>query len=171
MILIELKSTTALAALERAAAGLDDMTPLMADLGELLTRSTKQRFAEGVSPEGAKWAPKSQTTLNRYGARKSNRVDIRPLFGPSGALNSTIYPETSRDEALIGSPMIYAAVHQLGAARGAFGAMKNGAPIPWGNIPARPFLGLSAEDDVAVVETVQDYLTGALAPGRGPLGA
>lgn len=100
MILIELKSTTALAALDRAFAGLDDTTRLMVSIGRLLTESTKQRFAQGVSPEGVKWAPKSQTTLNRYGARKSNRVDIRPLFGPSGALNSTIYPETSRDEAL-----------------------------------------------------------------------
>lgn len=164
MILIELKSTTALAALERAFAGLDDPLPLMQNLGELLTRSTKQRFAQGVSPEGVKWAPKSQTTLNRYGARKSNRVDIRPLFGPSGDLNSKIYPEPSRNEVLIGSPMIYAAVHQFGAAKGAFGATKHGAPIPWGNIPARPFLGLSAEDDVNVVETVGDYLTGLMAP-------
>jgi phage virion morphogenesis protein len=151
-------------ALNRAFAALDDTLPLMQDLGELLTESTRQRFAQGVSPEGLKWAAKSQTTLNRYGARKSNRVDIRPLFGPSGALNSTIYPEPSRDEVLIGSPMVYAAVHQFGAARGAFGAMKNGSPIPWGNIPARPYLGLSAEDETGVVDTVGDYLTGALRP-------
>ncbi len=169
MILVELKSTTAIAALERAAAGLADTTPLMVSLGNLLAESTKQRFAAGVSPEGVKWAPKSQTTLNRYGARKSNRVDIRPLFGPSGALNSTIYPEASRDEARIGSPMIYAAVHQFGAAKGAFGQMANGSPIPWGNIPARPYLGISDQDDADIVATVTDYLSGLFGPGStGP---
>lgn len=164
MILIDLKSTTALATLDRAEAGLADLTPLMVGLGELLTASTKRRFAQGVSPEGVKWAPKSPTTLNRYGARKSNRVDIRPLFGPSGALNSTIYPEPARDEVLIGSALVYAAVHQFGAAKGAFGTMKNGSPIPWGDIPARPYLGLSAEDETGVGETVGDYLTGLMVP-------
>ncbi len=164
MLTIEINSTATEAALARLEGALDDPFPLMADLGELLARSTKQRFAEGVSPDGIRWAPKSQTTLERYGIRRSNRIDIRPLFGPSGALNSTIYPEASRDEVLVGSPMIYAAVQQFGAAKGAFGAMSNGSPIPWGNIPARPFLGVSAEDEVGIAETVEDYLTGALRP-------
>ena len=164
MYTIELKSEAVEAALDRAARALDDTTPLMLDLGELLTRSTKERFAKGVSPDGIRWAPKSQTTLERYGSRKSNRVDIRPLFGPSGALNSTIYHESGRDQTLVGSPMIYAAVQQFGAAKGAFGRMKNGAAIPWGAIPARPFLGISAEDTVDIVITVEEYLTGALRP-------
>lgn len=164
MITIELKSDAAEAALMRLAAALDDTTPVMDDLGELLTRSTKERFAKGESPEGVKWAPKSQTTLDRYGQRKSNRVDIRPLFGPSGALNSTIFHEVGQGDVLIGSPMIYAAVQQFGAAKGAFGQTSRGAPIPWGDIPARPFLGVSAEDEVNIVETVEDYLRGAIVP-------
>jgi phage virion morphogenesis protein len=162
MYTIELKSDATEAALARLQAALDDPFPLMQDLGELLTRSTKKRFAEGVSPDGVRWAPKSQTTLERSGIRTSNRVDIRPLFGPSGALNSTISPEPSRTEVLIGSALIYAAVQHFGAARGAFGRMSNGSPIPWGNIPARPFLGVSAEDEVDIAATVEDYLTGAL---------
>lgn len=164
MYTIEFNAAAADAALARLAGALDDPTPLMQDLGELLTRSTKQRFAEGVSPDGVRWAPKSQTTLERYGSRRSNRVDIRPLFGPSGALNSTIHHEAARDQVWIGSALVYAAVQQFGAAKGAFGAMSNGSPIPWGNIPARPFLGVSAEDEGNIVLTVEDYLTGAIRP-------
>lgn len=162
MITIQADTAATDAALARLDAALDDPFPLMSDLGELLATSTKERFAQGVSPDGLRWAPKSQTTLERYGIRKSNRVDIRPLFGPSGALNSTIYPEPSRDEVLIGSALIYAAVQQFGAAKGAFGNMANGSPIPWGTIPARPFLGISAEDETGIEATVEEYLTGAL---------
>jgi phage virion morphogenesis protein len=162
MITIQADTAATEAALARLEGALADPFPLMSDIGELLTRSTKERFAQGVSPEGVKWAPKSQTTLERYGIRKSNRVDIRPLFGPSGALNTTIYPEPTRDEVLVGSGLIYAAVQQFGAAKGAFGNMANGSPIPWGNIPARPFLGVSAEDETGIGATVEDYLTGAL---------
>ena len=162
LIKTTIESAATEAALKRLADALEDPTPAMQDLGELLVRSTKQRFAAGESPDGVKWAPKSQTTLDRYGQRKSNRVDIRPLFGPSGALNSTIYYESGRNETLVGSPMIYAAVQHFGAAKGAFGQTSRGASIPWGDIPARQFLGISAEDEVNIVETGEDYLTGAI---------
>ncbi len=164
MITIQADTAATEAALARLEGALDDPSPLMQDIGELLVVSTKKRFAEGVSPDGVRWAPKSQTTLERYGIRRSNRIDIRPLFGPSGALNSTIYADPSRDEVLVGSGLVYAAVQHFGAAKGAFGTMSNGSPIPWGNIPARPFLGVSAEDEVGIAATVEDYLTGALRP-------
>ena len=35
---------------------------------------------------------------------------------------------------------------------------RRGAPIPWGNIPARPYLGLSADDETEVVRILRDYL-------------
>jgi phage gpG-like protein len=172
MYTVELNSAATEAALARLEGALADPFPLMSDIGELLTRSTKERFAEGVSPEGLKWAPKSQTTLERYGIRKSNQIDIRPLFGPARKLNESPYPEVSRDEVLVGSNLIYAAVQQFGAAKGSLGSYsgvdKNGKPYsgsaPWGNIPARPFLGVSAEDETGIAATVEDYLTGALRP-------
>lgn len=148
----------ALAALDRA---LTDMTPVMEDLGELLTTSTKDRFPTGTAPDGSKWAPKSQTTLDRYGARKSNRVDVRPLFGPTGLLSQQIYHEAGPTGVSWGSNLIYAAVMQFGAAQGAFGSMSNGSPIPWGNIPARPFIGVSAEDAANITATLEDWLQDA----------
>lgn len=153
---INLGSAEALfAALE---ARLTDMTPVMDTLGEYLVGSTKARFPQGVSPEGVKWAPKSPATLERYGIRKSNRVDIRPLFGPSGMLSSQIFHQAAADRLEWGSNMIYSAVMQFGAARGAFGTMANGSPIPWGDIPARPFLGISAEDERYILETLAEWV-------------
>lgn len=152
-------------ALLRLSATLSDLTPVMQEIGEIMVDSTKQRFPQGIAPDGSRWAPKSQTTLNRYGARTSNRIDIRPLFGPSGALSSQIFYELTPDSVSWGSPMIYAATQQFGAAQGAFGRTSRNGPIPWGNIPARPFLGISAEDQTNILDTIAEALTRSAAPG------
>ena len=130
MFTVEIKNDSVTAGLARASGQLDDMTPVMDQIGEYLVMSTKERFKAGVSPEGVKWAPKSATTLARYGARKSNRVDTRPLFGPSGMLSSQIHHEASPTQLEVGSNLVYAAVQQFGAGKGQFGNMVNGSPFP-----------------------------------------
>lgn len=152
-------------ALTRLSAHLSDLTPVMQEIGEILVDSTKQRFGQGVSPDGIRWAPKSPVTLAKYGARTSNRIDIRPLFGPSGALSSQIFANATADSVEVGSPMIYAATQQFGAAQGAFGRTSRNGPIPWGNIPARPFLGISAEDEVNILNAISESLVTAARPG------
>jgi len=51
----------------------------------------------------------------------------------------------------VGSTMEYAAMQQ-------FGGRKSEFPHLWGDIPARPFLGLSAGDVADIEQTVSDYL-------------
>ncbi|GKS88142.1 hypothetical protein AVTE2539_02275 [Acidovorax sp. SUPP2539] len=63
----------------------------------------------------------------------------------------------------IGSPMVYAATDQHGAKSGEFGfglytTRVGSFPIPWGDIPARPFLGASDSDKANIVSLVQSYL-------------
>ena len=55
MYIIELKADAVTDALGRAVALLDDMTPLMDRIGEVLTASTKARFPLGEAPDGSKW--------------------------------------------------------------------------------------------------------------------
>lgn len=62
----------------------------------------------------------------------------------------------------VGSTMAYAAVQQFGAKQGAFGKNKKGRPIPWGDIPARPFLGLSAKDKQDVLAILNEHLAKAM---------
>ncbi len=164
MFAVEIKADTVTSGLTRLAAQMGDLTPVMEQIGEYMVMSTKERFKKGTSPEGAKWAPKSATTLARYGARKSNRVDTRPLFGPSGMLSSQIFHEAGPDSLEVGSNLIYAAVQQFGAGKGQFGNMTNGSPIPWGNIPARPFLGISPEDETNILALIADFITPSTAP-------
>lgn len=151
-------------ALARLSAALSDLTPVMQEIGEILVDSTKRRFPQGVSPDGVRWAAKSPATMQAY-RRRGDRVDVRPLFGPSGALSSQIFYEVTPDSVRWGSPRIYATTQQFGAAQGAFGRTSRNGPIPWGNIPARPFLGISAEDQVNILDAITDVLTSAAASG------
>ncbi len=163
MYTLEINDTAANAALDELAQLLGDMTSPMQDIGEFLTKTTKDRFGAGTSPDGVPWAPKSEVTKEGY-RRRGDHVDDRPLFGPSGSLSSLIHYEATPTSVRWGSPMIYAAVMQGGAAQGAFGRTLRGGPIPWGNIPARPFLGLSDSDRAGVLEIIAEYLSGAVTP-------
>lgn len=168
MFTLEINDTAANAALDELLAAMGDLTPAMQEIGDLLTTSTKDRFATGAAPDGTPWAPKSETTKAAYRAR-GDRVDDRPLFGPSGDLSSKIFSIADADSIQWGSPMLYARVMQQGAAQGAFGAFmgkdKLGRDhfhhLPWGDIPARPFLGLSESDQLGIQDIVQEYLEAA----------
>lgn len=165
MITLEIKNDQITPALQRIDAALGNPLSLFQDLGEYLVKSTTDRFPTGRAPDGSVWAPKSPVTLAAYGARKTNRMDTRPLFGPSGSLSSTINYEAFPDRIEWGSPMVYAAVQQFGAAKGAFGQTSRGGPIPWGNIPARPFLGISAEDETQMLDILAEWLEAAATGG------
>lgn len=151
MFSVELKSDQVTGALARLAGELADMTPVMEDIGEYLVRSTKKRFADGTAPDGAAWAANSPVTLAR-------KTDPRPLFGTSGTLNQQIFHEAGSDFVEVGSNRVQAAMMQFGGTKAQF-------PHLWGNIPARPFLGLSAEDETNVLDIIEDYLTGSITAG------
>ena len=151
MFTVELKDDQITAALARALAQQGDLTPLMDQIGEIMVVSVKERFKAGESPDGVKWAPKSPVTLAAYGARKTNRMDTRPLFGPSGMLSSQIFLEASSDGVIVGSSRVYAAMMQFGGTKAAF-------PHLWGNIPARPFFGFSEQDRENILGETEDWL-------------
>lgn len=165
MIEIELDDGEFRMALTRIAEALADMTPVMQDIGELMVYSTKSRFLAGEAPDGTPWAPKSQTTRDSY-ARRRDPIDDRPLFGPSRRLSSEIHYSAGSEGVEWGSSLIYAATQHFGAARGSFGTTRRGGAIPWGDIPARPFLGLSEGDRADVLDTVNSWLE-RVARGRG----
>lgn len=151
------------AALEKLVDRLENPRKLMQDIGEFMVGSTKARFTQGVDPEGTPWAAKSLATIASYRSRAgkspNSRVDVRPLFGPTGTLSSTINYEASDEGVLVGSARVYAAVMQFGAKKGEFGSTKRGQPIPFGNIPARPYLGVSDSDRTSLGEIIAEWLS------------
>jgi len=148
-------------AIRRALAQLANPVPMFEEIGEYMLEATRQRFIRGEAPDGSAWAPKRPSTLERY-KRLGYGNRTRPLIGAGQRLSREIVRNATRSGVTIGSALIYSGVMQDGAARGAFGTDRRGRPLPWGTIPARVWLGISAADDAAIVDIADEYLAGAL---------
>lgn len=160
MITLEINDAAILSVLDRVALAVTDLRPVMQDIGEEMVQSTRDRFLAGTAPDGSPWAPKSATTIAAYERRK-DPIDLRPLFGPTRRLSSEIASYPTETSVEWGTNLIYSAVMQFGSAKGALGSTSRGSPIPWGPIPARPFLGVSDDDRNAILEALEDWLTQA----------
>jgi phage virion morphogenesis protein len=153
--------------LERLEMGIRDDRGLLAILGEYGVASTQARFATQASPEGTPWTPLNQA----YADFKGAGYDI--LTGPSGALKSSQHFVLGMSLVAWGSNMIYAAVHQFGATivpksagalffRLGLGGVRE-VLAQSVTIPARPYLGISAEDAEEIVALTQDYFARLIA--------
>lgn len=151
-ITIEVDSQSVLDVLNRLQRLAARPKPVLLEIGEDLLESTKARFAAQTAPDGNQWAPNSPVTVKRKGRDQ-------PLIGETRTLMSQINYQLLDDVTLeVGSPTVYAAVQQFGAEQGAFGRTSRNAPIPWGNIPARPFLGVSESDEETILDAFSRYL-------------
>ena len=177
MQIIELTDRSGLDYLHGLLERAQDMRPVLMEIGEDMAESTKARFATATSPDGTAWAPNTALTLARYSSLFARKKDgdftkasaaklagKKPGTGETRMLGTTInYQVQGADAVGIGSPMVYAGTFHYGAKSGEFGfgiyATRNGSfPIPWGDIPARPFLGASDEDQTNIVRLVRNYL-------------
>lgn len=121
--------------------------------------SIPRNFATETAPDGTPWVRHATVTIKRREKLGHMPLQIlRSNRGDSQNLHATINADPSEDGVRIGSPMIYAGVHQFGAGQGAFGRTSRNGPIPWGDIPARPFLGLSAVDEQEIINIAEDWL-------------
>jgi len=124
-------------AIERLGNG--NKTEFFDFIGEELENIARAAFGKKADPAtGEAWAPWSED----YAASGRHGSD---LLHKRGDLFGSIVHELEPNGVVVGSDMVYAPTHQYGAKKGAFGTMKNGSPIPWGNISARPFLGIPAD--------------------------
>ena len=132
-----------------------DMTPLMRRIAGHLQASTEQSFDKQTSPDGKRWAKLKPSTINRR--KKLNQIPIKILAG-EGSLLASIASDFDANSAVAGTNRDYATTHQFGAKQGAFGKTKRGAPIPWGDIPARPFLGVSERTRGQISDEVLNFI-------------
>lgn len=107
-----------------------------------LVRSTKRRIAsEKTSPDGTPWYAWSDD----YERRKRRGT----MLYQSRTLHRSIVAIAGSDTIEVGSNDIKAAVHQFGHTVGS-------GPFAGSRIPARPYLGLSREDEQAVHDRIID---------------
>ena len=122
-----------------------DLTPLMQAIGSVLEGSTRGRFADKQSPNGVAWAVLMPSTVKAKNGRSNILVD-------SGDLIRSITFHASSDSVLIGTDRPYGKYHQTGTKK-ADGSTK---------MVARPWLGLSQQDQFDINDLIVGYLAGDL---------
>ena len=141
--------------LHNAANHLTDTAPLMEDISRQLVTETKLNFDFGGRPA---WAGLSPVTIAR------RRGGAGAILQDSGVLKRSINASHTVNTATVGSNLKYAPTHQFGARQGEFGRSDRNTPLPWGDIPARPFIPMDKNGDIsydgflAVREVVNGYL-------------
>lgn len=157
MIRIDIDDREARQALERLQRKIGDLTPAMHDIGQELVKNMQDRIRDGRDADGWPFAPNSPATLARKRGGK-------PLIDRANFVANRLHYAAAKDAVEVGASAIQAAVLQFGAKKGEFGRGRRGAPIPWGDIPARPYLPLTSagrlpeEDARTVAEVVAEYL-------------
>lgn len=149
------------AALERlAAADRNLIPPFLKNAGELLIKSTRQRFDREVDPSGARW-----TALNpEYAAGKRSRKILQESGMQGGLLGSIVY-RVSGGTLAWGTNKIYGALMHFGGTvvpRTADALIfRLGGKLVFAKkvtIPGRPYLGVSAEDRAGLVQLAADVV-------------
>lgn len=179
-VTLEFDAVAALAVVNEAAAALADPAPMLRDIGEFLLIAHDQRFASQASPDGTPWQALSPAYLKR---KKKNRDKILVL---DGFLKNTLRYQVSNNELLFGTNRIYGAMMHFGgsidvAARSQqayfrqdgrtgdvgtqFVSKRKSNFSQWVTIgaytiqiPARPWLGISDDDNYAIAGIATRYL-------------
>lgn len=149
MFSLELHDEDLRAALDRLETGLSDMSEVTNEIGDYLRVSHRDRITQTQgSPDGTAWAAKSPFTRSK---------DPRPLYN-TGNMVSRIHHIYGPDfVSVVASGQQVRTLH-FGAAKGAFGQTKTGLPIPFGDIPARPFVGLSPTDRSDITDALLEWV-------------
>lgn len=140
--------------LQQLLAQTGDLRPAFRDIGAYLLRAERARFAAQTDPQGRPWAPLSPVTV----ARKRKNKGLKLVL--DGYLKDTMRYQITPTSIEFGTDRKYGATHQFGARKGEFGATRRGGPIPWGDIPARPFLGLSGADRGEILDIIGEHIAG-----------
>lgn len=145
---IEVDDRQVLEALRELHQLTGNLRPALVEIGEDLVESTKRRFVTSTAPDGSDWALNSVLSTLLY------KEGDKPLVN-HGTLSDQIFYNASADELEVGSTMEYAAMMQ-------FGGTKDEFPHLWGDIPARPFLGLSDQDRTDILTVLARHINQAI---------
>ena len=157
---IKIKDQKALQTLNLLARRSEDLSPAMQAIAGVLVDDIEEAFQSEQSPNGEIWASLSDTTIKR---REKSGYWPGQKLQQTGRLASSLTSSFGKDYAVAGTNVIYAATHQFGAKKGSFGSDRHGRPIPWGDIPARPFLGLSNDGRHEIEEIIARFIGAPLA--------
>jgi phage gpG-like protein len=143
-IRIKFQFAEALAAIRGITDRATDFSPALADVGESLLLSTRDRFDNETSPEGIDWKPLLPKTIKA----KQRRIDTGKPYRTKAQANWIL-----KDTFTLRDSITYLVQPTV---------LKVGTNIEYGiyNQASRPFLGLDDGDRLTISETLSEYLAG-----------
>ncbi|WP_275789708.1 phage virion morphogenesis protein [Pararhizobium gei] len=180
---LELKSTEAREAVNRLVASMSNRQGFYKNVGEHLLNSTADNFRLERSPEGIPWKRLMPKTIAKR--EKLGQVPIT-ILRARGRLAGSINMVATNEETRLGTPVPYAAIHQLGGEikkkerqqtiyqrynpktdtldqkfrRKSKSNFARDVTVKEHviNIPARPYLGASEADEKIIVGIAEEWL-------------
>ena len=124
-------------------SGLIEPAMITNTVAAVIESQTRRRIQdEKTAPDGTPWADWSP-------AYAETRHSGQSFLQGDGDLLDSIFGEQRGDDAVVGSPLVYAAIQQHG-----------GAEVGKPELPARQFLGVSDDNAREIEDVVITYLQG-----------
>ena len=140
---IKIDNKEVLTRLQELASRGENLRPLMKNIAGIMATATEDNFKDEGRPD--KWIDLSETTKKQRQKIGKYPGQILQVSGQLASSVSTAYDDNS---AVIGSNLAYAAIHQLGGQTG-----KNKKTT----IPARPYLKLTDDENIEILEAIEDF--------------
>ena len=162
------------AALTALAARIDNMQPVMQEIGEDIMERTKRRFGTSTGPDGQRWQPNAASTVLAAIARMGSKARLKngnlskkaqktlagkKVLVDTGDLAREFEVKSTSRSVTVSNGMDYSAIHQFGGQAG------KGKKI---TIPARPFLPVTSsgemypDDQRHILQQIKDYLSDSI---------
>ena len=125
------------------------LTHLTDDISAEVVSQTQHRISdEKTSPDGVAWAAWSEV-------HAASRHSGQSLLMGEGELLKSIEASRSGSNVIVGSSLEYAAMMQHGGTKAQF-------PNLWGDIPARPYLGIAEKNETSLGHILDDWANRAM---------
>ncbi|MCP4105483.1 MAG: hypothetical protein GY749_08095 [Desulfobacteraceae bacterium] len=157
---------------------MEDMSPVMADVSDIVYHSVTDNFLAGGRPRWKGLRPGTIQSRERDGYWPGSTLVC------TGDLKNSVLPFFGRDYAGAGTAKKSAKTHQFGAKKGAYGKFdvtqqvkehirrsRSGKEsrvrqhqrtrkisVPWGNVPKRPFFSFSDNDMERVEDVIEEWM-------------
>ena len=162
--------------LGRIQRNLGNLKPAMEIIGETVQTSIQRNFEKGGRPK--KWKGLSETTKKERQKKGKWPGLILVRSGVSGGLMGSISYRALGGSVILSANKKSAATHQFGAKKGSFGTivanvrahLRKGRTVrahtrtmrlPWGDIPARPFMMVQDEDWSEIRHALVEFIAGS----------
>jgi len=146
MVNITIDSAKLMAALKRLAAAGRDLTPAMRKAAGIMVDAVEENFEQEGRP---KWKSLAASTLRQ----RAKEGSTGKILQRSGNLARSITRHFDATSAVVGSNLPYARIQQLGGKAGRGHKSE---------IPARPYLKLTEEDEEKIIKSFNRFLSQAV---------